>query len=64
MYDCYMLSYMETDPVVPTEVPEDGEVMAAVENGRRDQFIIADVTEDEAYLTLPLEEAASLPAWR
>jgi hypothetical protein len=55
---------METNPVVSTEVPEDGEVMAAVENGRRDRFIIADVTEDEAYVTLPLNKAASLPAWR
>lgn len=64
MCDCYMLSYMEPDTVVPTEVAADAEVMAAVEDGPIDQFIVADVTKDDAYITLPLEDAASLPAWR
>jgi hypothetical protein len=55
---------MESDTVVPAEVPADTEVMASVENGRVDEFIIADISQDGAYMTLPLEDAASLPAWR
>jgi hypothetical protein len=55
---------MESDTVVPAEVAADTEVMASVENGPVDEFIIADISHDGAYMTLPLEEAASLPAWR
>ncbi|MBV0902311.1 DUF7556 family protein [Haloarcula salina] len=55
---------MEPDTVAPVEVAADAEVMASVEEGDTDQFIIADVTQDDAYLTVPLEEAATLPAWR
>jgi len=38
--------------------------MASVEDGPTARFIVADVTKDDAYLTLPLQDAASLPAWR
>ncbi|WP_424001674.1 DUF7556 family protein [Haloarcula salina] len=55
---------MEPDTVASVEVAADAEVMASVEEGETDQFIIADVTQDGAYLTVPLGEAASLPAWR
>jgi len=55
---------MESDTVVPAEVAADTEVMASVESGPVDQFILADISQDGAYLTLPLDEAASLPAWR
>lgn len=55
---------MESDTVVPTEVAADTEVMASVENGPVDQLIIADISQDGAYMTLPLDEAVSLPAWR
>jgi len=55
---------MESDSVVPAEVAADTEVMASVENGHVDEFIIADISQDGAYMTLPLDEAASLPAWR
>lgn len=40
------------------------QVMASVEEGRVDQFILADISRDEAYMTVALEDAASLPAWR
>lgn len=40
------------------------EVMASVQEGRVDQFIIADISRDGAYITLDLDDAASLPAWR
>ncbi|WP_455429078.1 DUF7556 family protein [Haloarcula regularis] len=55
---------MEPDTVAPVEVAADGEVMASVEEGTTDTLIIADISQDDAYLTLPLGEAASLPAWR
>lgn len=55
---------MGTDTVVPATVEPDTEVMAAVEDGEITQFILADVQCDEAYLTIPLEDAASLPEWR
>jgi len=55
---------MESDTVAATEVAAGAEVMASVEDGPVDQFIIADISQDGAYMTLPLEDAASLPAWR
>jgi len=54
---------MESDTVVQTG-EADSEVMAAVEDGPQEEFILADINTDEAYLTVPLTEAASLPAWR
>jgi hypothetical protein len=55
---------MESDTAEPATVAADGEVMASVEHGPNDTFVIADVSRDGAYLTLPLGEAASLPEWR
>jgi hypothetical protein len=55
---------MEPDGVVGAELDTDAEVMGAVEDGQTERFVLADVTRDDAYLRLPLTEAASLPAWR
>jgi hypothetical protein len=55
---------MEPDTVVPSEVATDTEVMASVDDGQTETFIIADITKDDAFMTLPLADAASLPAWR
>jgi hypothetical protein len=55
---------MESDRVAPAKVAADSEVMASVEEGTTDTFVIADVSEDDAYMTLPLGDAASLPEWR
>lgn len=55
---------MESDTVVSAETAGRVEVMAAVEDGPVETFILADVTRDDAYVTMPLGEAASLPAWR
>ena len=46
------------------EVAADAEVMASVEEGPTETFVIADISRDDAYLTTPLADAASLPAWR
>jgi hypothetical protein len=55
---------MAPDMVAEAGAATDAEVMASVEDGRTETFIIADVSRDGAYLTVPLAEAASLPAWR
>ncbi|MFC6975019.1 hypothetical protein ACFQL1_10615 [Halomicroarcula sp. GCM10025709] len=55
---------MEPDTVAPVEVAEDAEVMASVEEDTTDTLVIADISQDDAYLTLPLVDAASLPEWR
>ncbi|MEF8886498.1 MAG: hypothetical protein V5A30_01735 [Haloarculaceae archaeon] len=55
---------MEPDTIPASAVETDPEVMAAVEDGPVQTFVIADVSQDDAYLTLPLADAASLPAWR
>lgn len=64
MCGCYILSRMETDRVVSTGRPAGEDVMAAVEGGPVETLVIADVSRDDAYLTLPLTEALSLSAWR
>ena len=55
---------MAPDMVAEAEVEARAEVMGAVEDGSTEPFILADVSRDGAYLTLPLEDAAALPAWR
>lgn len=64
MFGCYILSHMEPDTVAPTVIEAGGEVMAAVEEGPQEEFVIADISTDNAFVTMPLAEAASLPAWR
>jgi hypothetical protein len=54
---------MVSDTVAGREAAS-GNVMGSVESGPTDRFVVADVTRDGAYLTIPLAEAASLPAWR
>jgi hypothetical protein len=55
---------MEPETVAQAEAEVDSEVMAAVEDGTVRQFVLADISTDDAYMTLPLDQAASLPAWR
>ena len=55
---------MEPDTLVPAEAATNTEVMASVEEGPVDRFILADISTDNAFITLRLEDAASLPAWR
>ncbi|MFB6087071.1 MAG: hypothetical protein ABEJ85_01005 [Haloarculaceae archaeon] len=55
---------MAPDMVAEHAVEAGAEVMASVEDGPTETFIVADISCDDAYITLPLEDAASLPAWR
>ena len=56
---------MVPDTVADARVAEEHaepEVMASIEDD--ETFILADVTRDGAYMTMALDGAASLPAWR
>jgi hypothetical protein len=53
---------MEPDTAVQADAG--GQIMAAVEDGPIETFVLADIGRDDAYVTLPLADAASLPAWR
>ncbi|WP_202593545.1 DUF7556 family protein [Halococcus sediminicola] len=41
------------------------DIMASVDdNGTRKEFIIADISRDNSWLSIPLTEAAPLPNWQ
>ncbi len=47
------------------DVVRESEVMAAVDEGERcTRYVIADVATDDAWLSMPEGEAASLTEWR
>jgi hypothetical protein len=53
-----------TDATTPVDASST-EVMASVDSAPgRSQFIIADVTCDDAWMAVRLEEASTLPEWR
>lgn len=55
---------MEQDTLSQTTAGSDTEVMAAIESGDVEQFVLADISRDDAYLTMPLTESASLTSWQ
>jgi len=55
---------MKSDAVEPAAVETNGEVMAAIEENPVERLIIADVSTDNAYLTVPVGDAVSLSEWR
>lgn len=43
---------------------DDAEVMASVDaDGSAERLIIADIRDDDAWISIPLSDAVSLPAW-
>jgi len=64
MCGCYIFTHMESDTVATSETQAGGDIMAAIEDGPVERFVIADVGTDDAYITVRLSDAASLPAWR
>ena len=64
IYECYILSCMESDAVESTATEASPKIMAAIESGTVDRFVLADVNSDGAYMTVPLAEAATLSNWR
>jgi len=59
-----MFSCMAPDTVAEAEIEANAEVMASVEEGPAETLVIADISRDDAYLTAPLVDAATLPEWR
>jgi hypothetical protein len=55
---------MAQDMVADAGVETSADVMASVESEPTETFVIADVSRDGAYLTMALEDAATLPGWR
>jgi len=55
---------MKSDAVEPAAVEARSEVMAAIEEGPVERLIISDISTDDAYLTVPLEEAVTVSEWR
>jgi len=47
-----------------TARPDGEEVMSSVDAGRPDRLVIADVTRDDAWVSMPVSGAPSLSAWR
>jgi len=44
---------------------ESGEVVSAVEgSGRTEQLVVADITQDEAWVTVDTEDAVTPAEWR
>lgn len=44
---------------------EDHEVVASVDDaGPCREYVIADITEDDAWLSMDVSDAPTLPAWR
>jgi len=44
---------------------EDGKVVASVDDaGRAREYVIADITEDGAWVSIDVSDAPTLPAWR
>ncbi|WP_449271871.1 DUF7556 family protein [Halostella pelagica] len=42
-----------------------GEVMSTVDgDGNRQEYVIADISEDDAWLSMCVDDAPTLPAWR
>ncbi|HET7323604.1 MAG TPA: hypothetical protein VFJ06_04670 [Halococcus sp.] len=53
----------DTAAALPESAADD--VMASVDDdGTTERFVIADISQDDAWISIPLCEAASLPGWQ
>jgi len=62
-----MLSQSMTPDTTAVSAPvaEDAEVMSSVDDdGRVERLVIADISRDNEWLSMPVADAASLPEWR
>jgi hypothetical protein len=49
----------------PSDAEDDPEVVASVDgDSEAQEYVIADITTDSAWLSMDAEDAATLPAWR
>lgn len=56
---------MASDTTVPSEsVADSAEVMASVDSeGPARRLVIADVSTDDAWISMPVSESVRIPAW-
>ena len=61
-----MLSHtMEASPTTATLPVAADDIMASVDDdGTMEKFVIANISRDNSWISIPLEEAAALPSWR
>jgi hypothetical protein len=55
---------MQTDGEATESLAETAEIMGSVDSGEVRQYVIADVTQDDSWLSVSLCEATTLSAWR
>jgi hypothetical protein len=57
---------MSTEASGPNDrLRDDSEVVGAVDgDGTNQEYVIADISEDEAWLSMEVDDAPALPAWR
>lgn len=56
---------MGSDPVTSSESATEGpEVMASIDAGEEPRLVIADITAEEAWMSIPAKTSASLTNWR
>ena len=56
---------MGANPTTAMPTVADHEVMASVDDGgNMEEFIIADISRDNSWISIPLTEAAALPDWQ
>ncbi len=56
---------MGARPTTATLPVATDDVMASVDDdGTTEEFIIADISRDDSWISIPLKEAAALPNWR
>lgn len=56
---------MGSDPVTSSDSATEGaEVMASIDAGEEPRLVIADITAEEAWMSIPAKTSASLTNWR
>ena len=56
---------MATDTSGPDDPADEREVMGTVDgDGGSQEYVIADISEDGAWLSVHVDDAPALPAWR
>lgn len=56
---------MGANPTTAVSTVADQEIMASVDDdGNMEEFIIADISRDNSWISISLTEAAALPNWR
>lgn len=55
---------METDPLTPTTRPAETVVASIDPDASGDEYVIADISTDDAWLSMSADAAPALSTWR